>query len=84
MGRQFRTDPLDFQVFIIDRDFGDAILIFPDEEMARAAIERAIFYIGNGINVELHPYAPELQMAFDPLSARARIRVYGGAITALE
>lgn len=84
MGRQFRTDPLDFQVFIIDRDFGDAILISPDEEMARAAIERAIFYIGNGINVELHPYAPELQMAFDPLSARARIRVYGGAITALE
>lgn len=48
--------------------------------MARAAIDRAVFYIGNGIHVELHPYSPELQMAFDPLNARARIRVYGSPL----
>lgn len=33
--------------------------------MVQAAIDRASFYIGNNIEIVLHPYAPELQMAFD-------------------
>lgn len=45
--------------------------------MARAAIDRASFYIGNNIEIMLHPYSLELQMAFNPLGGRARIRIYG-------
>ncbi|KAF3336448.1 Gag polyprotein [Carex littledalei] len=77
MGRHFHINPAEFSVFTIHQDFGDMILIFPTEEMAQAAIERASFYIGNNIEISLHPYSPQLQMAFDPLGGRARIHLYG-------
>ncbi|KAF3319883.1 hypothetical protein FCM35_KLT21857 [Carex littledalei] len=77
MAREFRRDPRDFQIHKIDEDFGDLLLIFPDADMAEAANTRASFYIGNNITISLHPYSPELQMAFDPLYGRARIRIYG-------
>lgn len=77
MAREFRRDPREFPVYTIDEDFGDLLIIFPDAAMAEAATTHANFYIGNNINITLHPYSPELQMAFDPLCARVRIRVYG-------
>lgn len=77
MGRQFQCDPNEFYIHIIDEDFGDRLLIFPNESMARAAIDRASFYIGNNIEIMLHPYSLELQMAFNPLGGRAGIRIYG-------
>lgn len=77
MAREFHRDPRDFPVFTICEDFGDALLMFPNADMAAAAINRANFYIGNDITINLHPYSPELQMAFDPLGKRARIRIYG-------
>lgn len=60
MGEHFRCDSTDFVVFTIHEDFGDALIIFPNEDMARAAIDRATFYIGNNIEIALHPYSPEL------------------------
>ncbi|KAF3338319.1 Zinc finger protein GIS2 [Carex littledalei] len=77
MGRHFHMNPAEFSVFTIHQDFGDMILIFPTEEMAQAAIERASFYIGNNIEISLHPYSPQLQMVFDPLGSWARIHLYG-------
>ncbi|KAF3325446.1 Zinc knuckle [Carex littledalei] len=77
MARHFQRDPEDFRVYTIDEDFGDVLLMFPTETMARAAIDRASFYIGNNIEIALHPYSPELQMAFDPMGGRARIKIYG-------
>lgn len=77
MAREFHRDPRDFPIFTISEDFGDALIIFPDADMAEAAITQANFYVGNNITINLHPYSPELQLAFDPLGKRARIRVYG-------
>lgn len=77
MGRQFHCDASDFKVFVIDEDYGDVILIFPEVGIARMAIERAIFYIGNNTEIQLEPYSPDLQLAFDPLGGRARIKLYG-------
>ncbi|KAF3335236.1 Gag-Pol polyprotein [Carex littledalei] len=77
MGRHFHMSPTEFPMFTIHQDFGDMILIFPTDEMSQAAIERASFYVGNNTEVTLHPYAPQLQMVFDPLGGRARIHLYG-------
>lgn len=77
MARQFNRDPLDFTVFTIDEDFGDVLLIFPNPDMAEQAITHACFYVENGITVILHPYSPQLQMTFNPLCGRARVKIYG-------
>ncbi|KAF3336494.1 Zinc knuckle [Carex littledalei] len=77
MGRHFRCDPSDFYIHLVDEDYGDRLLIFPNELMAQAAINRATFYVGNNIEITLHPYSPDLQLAFSPLGGRARIRLYG-------
>ncbi|KAF3323015.1 hypothetical protein FCM35_KLT13004 [Carex littledalei] len=77
MARHFNRDPRDFTVFTINEDFGDALLIFPNPEMAEEAINIASFYVGNSITVTLHPYSPQLQMAFNPLCGRARVKLYG-------
>lgn len=45
--------------------------------MAEAAIERGSFYVGNNIEIALHPYSPQLQMAYAPQGGRARIKIYG-------
>ncbi|KAF3339538.1 Gag polyprotein [Carex littledalei] len=77
MGRQFHCDASEFGVFIIDEDFGDLLIIFPTADMAATAIEQGSFYLGNNIEIALHPYSPDLQLAFDPMGGRARIRLYG-------
>ncbi|KAF3338480.1 Gag polyprotein [Carex littledalei] len=77
MARHFNRDPKDFAVFTINEDFGDSLLIFPNPEMAEEAINIASFYVGNSITVTLHPYSPHLQMAFNPLCGRARVKLYG-------
>ncbi|KAF3339240.1 Gag-Pol polyprotein [Carex littledalei] len=77
MGRQFHCDASEFKIFVIDDDFGDVILIFPEVNMARAAIDHASFYIGNNTEIQLHPFSPDLQLAFEPLGGRARIKLYG-------
>lgn len=77
MARHFHRDPREFPVFTIHEDFGDFLLLFPDADMAEAAIHQANFNIGNNTNIDLHPYSPDLQLAFNPLGSRARIRVYG-------
>ncbi|KAF3325454.1 Gag polyprotein [Carex littledalei] len=77
MGRQFHCDASEFGVFVIDEDFGDLLIIFPTADMAATAIDQPSFYIGNNIEIALHPYSPDLQLAFDPMGGRARIRLYG-------
>ncbi|KAF3336972.1 Gag-Pol polyprotein [Carex littledalei] len=77
MGRFFHMSPAEIPVFTIHQEFGDMLIIFPTEEMAQAAIERASFYVGNNTEISLHPYAPQLQMVFDPMGGRARINLYG-------
>ncbi|KAF3325380.1 Gag polyprotein [Carex littledalei] len=77
MGRQFQCDPNEFSVHLIDENFGDRLLIFPNELMAQTAIDHASFYIGNNVEIQLHPYSPQLQMIYSPLGGRARIRIYG-------
>lgn len=61
--RQFQCDPAEFALLTIDEDFGDELLIFPNEDMTEAVIERGSFYVGNNIKIALHPYSPQLQMA---------------------
>ncbi|KAF3340661.1 Gag polyprotein [Carex littledalei] len=63
MGRQFHCDASEFGVFVIDEDFGDLLIIFPTADMAATAIDQASFYIGNNIEIALHPYSPDLQLA---------------------
>ncbi|KAF3338800.1 Gag-Pol polyprotein [Carex littledalei] len=77
MARQFRRDPRDFPVYTIHEDFGDVLLLFPDADMAESAINQGTFYVGHNITINLHPYSPALQMAFNPLGGRVRIKVYG-------
>ncbi|KAF3335310.1 hypothetical protein FCM35_KLT19817 [Carex littledalei] len=77
LANYFNLQPRDFHVSRVNQNYGDFIVRFPNANLRDHAVAVCAFTLGPDVQLQLVEWSPGMGVVYDPITHKARLRLYG-------
>ncbi|KAF3331757.1 Zinc finger protein GIS2 [Carex littledalei] len=77
LANYFNLQPRDFHVSRVNQNYGDFIVRFPNAHLRDHAVAVCAFTLGPDVQLQLVEWSPGMGVVYDPVTHKARLRLYG-------
>ncbi|KAF3324266.1 Zinc finger protein GIS2 [Carex littledalei] len=77
LANYFNLQPRDFHVSRVNQNYGDFIVRFPNANLRDHAVAVCAFTLGPDVQLQLVEWSPGMGVVYDPVTHKARLRLYG-------
>ncbi|KAF3328895.1 Cellular nucleic acid-binding protein [Carex littledalei] len=77
LATHFNMQPRDFPISRVHQNYGDFLVRFPNTHLRDQAVAICVFTLGPNMHLQLVEWTPGMGGVYDPVTHKARLRLYG-------
>ncbi|KAF3328934.1 Zinc finger protein GIS2 [Carex littledalei] len=77
LANYFNMQPRDFPISRVHQNYGDFLVRFPNTSLRDQAVAVCVFTLGPNMHLQLVEWSPGMGGVYDPVTHKARLRLYG-------